>query len=588
MGILMEKELIKFIEQNNLSIFNNFKTPLKSINHVFKTKDAKQVYNRLLNIISKNFKFAETSNLFNCFAFDNYGEIKKRQNFFSIYYKSIKTANRDFINNIKKPKKWWKPKYGIIVITDDEKTFTELQNLNMPVKFIVSQQDLEGLDNYEIVQVLGCEDYKRVLENLPQTIFLDSEEEVYLERYLELLSGWKDNLILLKSTSFEDNLVSSSILKITDKLYPILILLEESQREKISKEQIEASLNLINEKVSNDLKEISFSGDSLINVLTRGQLPKNVESIIKSRISESGLNSFLFNIGIPVSLDENELEKLLKKQDSEENTSTAIKIKKNSEILKRVPEMLNELNSLILLYDFILGIIEFSKEKHEFIELSDDLEILDSKNEFLNSPQPVSFNLNSTFRASVLTGANSGGKTTLLEHIIQLIGILNLGITCSGKVKMPYFEEVYYFAKNKGSLNKGAFETLLSQMSEIKAEKRTLILADEIESVTEPGVAGTIVAGSIDYFLKKNCFLVIATHLGKEIKEEIPQKTRIDGIEAKGLDANYNLIVDHNPVLGRLANSTPELIVEKMANSIKNDYFIFLNTMLKRQGSRDK
>jgi dsDNA-specific endonuclease/ATPase MutS2 len=61
----------------------------------------------------------------------------------------------------------------------------------------------------------------------------------------------------------------------------------------------------------------------------------------------------------------------------------------------------------------------------------------------------------------------------------------------------------------------------------------------------------------------------------------MPEKTRIDGIEAKGLDENFELIVDHNPVLGRLANSTPELIVEKMASSQKLDYFIYLNDYLK-------
>jgi lysophospholipid acyltransferase (LPLAT)-like uncharacterized protein len=46
------------------------------------------------------------------------------------------------------------------------------------------------------------------------------------------------------------------------------------------------------------------------------------------------------------------------------------------------------------------------------------------------------------------------------------------------------FSEIYYFAKNKGSTNKGAFETLLTQLSKIQPGKQTLILADEIESVT--------------------------------------------------------------------------------------------------------
>ena len=68
----------------------------------------------------------------------------------------------------------------------------------------------------------------------------------------------------------------------------------------------------------------------------------------------------------------------------------------------------------------------------------------------------------------------------------------------------------------------------------------------------------------------------MATHLGAEIANSLPKGARVDGIEAKGLDENFELVVDHNPVMGRLAHSTPELIVEKMANSFDKDYFKFL------------
>ena len=184
-------------------------------------------------------------------------------------------------------------------------------------------------------------------------------------------------------------------------------------------------------------------------------------------------------------------------------------------------------------------------------------------------------------KCSILTGANSGGKTTLLEHIIQLISYSYLGLPVRGDLKIPIFTDVYYFAKSKGSMSKGAFETLLTQLSEIKTGDNTLILADEIEAVTEPGVAGRMIAASAGYFIDKDCFLVFATHLGQEIKNYLPKYARIDGIEAKGLDEKNELIVDHNPILGKLASSTPELIVEKMSKSSDNEYFKFLYDYLK-------
>jgi dsDNA-specific endonuclease/ATPase MutS2 len=212
---------------------------------------------------------------------------------------------------------------------------------------------------------------------------------------------------------------------------------------------------------------------------------------------------------------------------------------------------------------------------------SNEFVIYSSKNLFLDKPQAISFSLDDKSRCSILTGANSGGKTTLLEHIIQLIALQQVGLPVSGNVKMPIFTEIYYFAKNKGSASKGAFETILTQMSKIKTGEKTLILADEIESVTEPGVAGKIIAATADYFIRQGCFLVIATHLGKEIQNYLPALARIDGIEAKGLDENYELIVDHNPVIGRLANSTPELIIEKMAQT-GDDYLKFVRDWVKK------
>jgi dsDNA-specific endonuclease/ATPase MutS2 len=39
---------------------------------------------------------------------------------------------------------------------------------------------------------------------------------------------------------------------------------------------------------------------------------------------------------------------------------------------------------------------------------------------------------------------------------------------------------------------------------------------------------------------------------------------RVDGIEAKGLDEQYNLIVDRTPKMNCLARSTPELILKRI------------------------
>lgn len=574
----MQKELVSFIIENGLSPHNKNKTQIKEeSDSIFKTRDAKSIHNKTLSEISRYFFFSDTSCLLDAFGFtDSAGEIKNRQIFFSNIPKNIKN---EFLEQIKVPEITWKPKYDIVAVTENEKTFIELKKLNVPTKFLTSEDDVLNLNDCDIVQAVDCENFQPYLEQLNQVVFVNDARDVYLERYLELLSGWKNNLEVL-----DKNETNNEIKELVEELKPLLLLTSEAKTERLSRDFVENSLERINDNISEGIKNVSISGTALFEMLSKNSMSKDIMAIIEKEIEATGIAEEIFNKTIPVTLDEQEFSKIVKEQDSNAFVNISEKIKRQAKELKQVPEKLAKLENLLLMMDFYTGITKFVKEDFNFPEFSDELLILDSKNIFLDNPQDISFLLNNLNKCSILTGANSGGKTTLVEHIIQLISLFQLGLPCSGQIKMPVFTEVYYFAKNKGSMNKGAFETLLTQMSKIRPGKQTLILADEIESVTEPGVAGKIICATSEFFIKQNCFLVIATHLGREIKEHLPAGARIDGIEAKGLDENYELIVNHNPVLGRLAHSTPELIIEKMANTpkTKSDYVDYIFKWIKK------
>lgn len=572
----MKNEVLKFIRDNNLSPFGEKKTIKSNSSLIFKTPDARAINQKIINKIEGFFEFDNSSQIINYFQFtDNLEEIKRRQEFFS----GLTVFNREFLRKLIKPKVSWNPKYNVVVVTENEETFMELKRMDCPVQYITNENDVANLENCEIIQVLDCEDYSSLLERLPQTVFLNSLDEAYLERYVEKLSAWADNFKVLEKEQF-----NSEIFKIINQFKPILDLIGMQDRKKITLLEIQEKLEEINLEISNNIKSMTLSGDLFFDIISKNKIPKEIESVIKKAIEKSGLPSYLFNLSIPVSLDEKEVSIFLKKQDAEDFTSVAELIKKNSSLLITFPEKIKQIEEEILYFDFISGIMDFCNTNNcsNKILLGDRLKLDNTTNLLIERAQPISFLLDNNSRCSILTGANSGGKTTLLEHIIQLITLLNFGLPSTGIVEMPVFSEIYYFAKNKGSANKGAFETLLTQMSQIKSGARTLILADEIESVTEPGIAGNIISATCEYFIKQRCFLVIATHLGQEVKKSLPEFSRIDGIEAKGLDENFNLIVDHNPVLGRLANSTPELIVEKMANIQRLDYFVYLRDYLKK------
>jgi hypothetical protein len=573
----MKSEILSFIRENNLSPFNQTKTSLPPLKSIYKTTDAKRIHKRTLQKISENFIFPETSNIFNFFKFTNdVTEIKKRQLFFS-NLQNIQLEN-SFLQSLEKPKNWWKPRYDVIVVTEDAETYNKLKKMNCPVQMLISEQDTALLEQKDIIQVINCPEFQIALESLPQAVFYKNIEEIYLERFLEEFSGHINNLKIINKNS-----TIKTLKELTEELTPLIELTKEDKSNSINPDETESKIITANQKIEEKIKQLTLSGTSLIQILSKGDLPEELKQTIEETIEELNIPRQVLDIGIPLKLDEEELKKLIQYQNANEFSELAEKIKNNSEKLKKIPEKLKNLNDLILYFDFLAGISQFINKEMHFPEINHELLIQKSNNIFLKNPQPISFNLSEKIQASILTGANSGGKTTLIEHVLQLITLTQLGLPQSGKNKLPLFEEVYYFAKNKGSNLKGAFETLLTQMSKIKPGNKTLILADEIEAVTEPGVAGNIIAATTDHYIKQNCYLIIATHLGHEIQKILPEKTRIDGIEATGLTENFELIVNHNPILGRLAHSTPELIVEKMANKENKEYFKFLNEFLKRK-----
>ncbi len=575
----MKEKLIKFILENNLSPFGSGKSLIKSSgNSIYKTRDAKAIHAKVLSKISSKFVFSETANLWNCFDFtDNINTIQQRQEFF----RSLNLKDSEFLKEIDKPRASWKPRYDIVAVTEDESTFIALNKLGCGAQLLVSENDVMDLERYDIIQVVDCSDFKILLERLPQSVFVDSIENIYLERYLEKLSGWRENFAVLNRSDVSENI--RSLLK---EIEPMFNLLENKEGKIITESEVERIVEEVNEVVAGKIKEMTISGEGLMKILSEGKMPPNILEIVRGAIEASGLSEHIFNLQIPVTIDYKELEEQIKRQSASEFTDLAERIKRSAEELKKVSGILDRLSALLLVEDFCMEVSQWinsgseNKEK-QYPTHSKNLHFSDASNMFLDNAQSISFQLDNFNRCSILTGANSGGKTTLLEHVLQDISLFQLGLPVCGEIHLPMFTDVYYFAKSKGSTSKGAFETLLTQMSKIQPGNKTLILADEIEAVTEPGVAGKIISATAEFFIEKNCFMILATHLGAEIQKNLPNGARIDGIEAKGLDENFNLIVNHNPVLGRLAHSTPELIVERMANNYPEEYFKHLHEKMK-------
>ena len=166
----------------------------------------------------------------------------------------------------------------------------------------------------------------------------------------------------------------------------------------------------------------------------------------------------------------------------------------------------------------------------------------------------------------ILTGANSGGKTSLLELITQIEVLFHMGFPVPAeRAWLEPLDEVFFFRRKRSVYGAGAFETALrSFVRALRGSGKKLILIDEFEAITEPGAAVKIIGELLKIAHEKGFYVVIVSHLGEDLKKELPF-ARVDGIEAKGLDEQLNLVVDRQPRFGRIGRSTPELIVERLA-----------------------
>ena len=175
-------------------------------------------------------------------------------------------------------------------------------------------------------------------------------------------------------------------------------------------------------------------------------------------------------------------------------------------------------------------------------------------------------------RVSVLTGANSGGKTTLLETLCTVALLTSMGLPVPASAAAVGGFDRIVFHRRHASFNAGVLEsTLRSVVPPLVESGRTLMLVDEFEAITEPGRAADLLNGLVDLTVEREALGVYVTHLADDLSP-LPDAARIDGIFAEGLTNDLALRVDYQPRFGTIGRSTPEFIVSRLvANAADRD-----------------
>ncbi|MFC6988935.1 DNA mismatch repair protein [Haloplanus sp. GCM10025708] len=167
-------------------------------------------------------------------------------------------------------------------------------------------------------------------------------------------------------------------------------------------------------------------------------------------------------------------------------------------------------------------------------------------------------------RVAILTGANSGGKTTLLETLCSVVLLASMGLPVPAERAEVGRFEALVFHRRHASFNAGVLEsTLKNIVPPLADDRRTLVLVDEFEAITEPGRAADLLDGLVDLTVDRDALGVYVTHLAEDLAPR-SDEVRVDGIFARGLTPDLELEVDYQPRFGTLGKSTPEFIVSRL------------------------
>ncbi|WP_123534454.1 MutS-related protein [Halosimplex salinum] len=188
-------------------------------------------------------------------------------------------------------------------------------------------------------------------------------------------------------------------------------------------------------------------------------------------------------------------------------------------------------------------------------------------------------------RVAVLTGANSGGKTTLLETLCQVQLLAQMGLPVPADSAEVGVVDTVVFHRRHASFNAGVLEaTLRSVVPPLTDEGRTLMLVDEFEAITEPGSAADLLHGLVRLSVDRGALGVFVTHLADDL-EPLPPEARVDGIFAEGLTPDLDLRVDYQPRFETVGRSTPEFIVSRLvANAADRSERVGFETLAEAVG----